>query len=248
MGSLAVQASPAADALTPWPSIPELNDADYFAEVLELSGKSEEVLDQEIAKRATSLGIEVPTRPPTADKRNTSSAESSSTVATYHVRTFSSASRGSASTALTTHSSVIVVIPVPNDTAPTLPTPRRRSKTLSFSHYDKYLAQIDPNINQPKFLKEPPPDVDVSGVSLFSVSTRKSFASVKSGIKKRIKWKRKGENAVQFPVFVKSRRDVYCGVANIALGLAYAAAMILISSPRRKIFLAATHIAGSVLR
>jgi hypothetical protein len=103
------------------------------------------------------------------------------------------------------------VVPVANDTTPAAPAPRRRSKTLSFSHYDKYLAQIDPNINQPKFLKEPPPDVDISGLSLFSVSTRKSFASVRSGIKKRIRWKRKGLDAVQFPVFVGSSWDAHLG-------------------------------------
>jgi hypothetical protein len=212
MGSLAVPAialaapdvaaqQPAADALPP-----ELSDHDFLVEVLRLpaDGKRTEAdLDRELAERARELGISDPSSRPstsTADdisKRNTSSAESATTATTSHGRTFSSASDGSAaSTAITSQSSVVVEAYNASAGNPTLaaaPTlSRRRSKSLSFSHYEKYLQQIDPNINQPKFLKEPPPDtIDTSAQSLFSVSTRRSYVSIKRGIKSRMRWRKK---------------------------------------------------------
>jgi hypothetical protein len=168
---------------------PELDEASYSAAVLLLDQSTTETsLDDELAIKAGALGISI-SRPSTSDKRNTSSAESASTVATFHARTFSSASNDSGRTTLTSYSSF--------DASPSADTPiksvsRRGSKTLNFSQYEKYLAQVDPNINQPKFLKGPPPEpVSTTAPSLFSVSTRGSYVSFKRGLKNKMRWRKK---------------------------------------------------------
>jgi len=192
MGSLACHSVSAVDLAQAGDALPpELAELAYCREVLQLAvDKSEAMAEGELLARATALGLP-PSQVPAAEKRNTSSAESNSTVATSHVRTFSNASNGSASTVLTAHSSIFDS-PIPHTTASAVIAPRRRSKSLAFSHYDKYLQHIDPNINQPKFLKEPPPEpADTSGQSVFSVSTRKSYLSIKRGIKNSMRWRRK---------------------------------------------------------
>jgi hypothetical protein len=163
------------------------------------------------------LGIQLPT-PPTEDKRNTSSAESqASTVATYHARTFSSASNASSNTVLTSRSSIAAAPAGAALAAPAIVT-RKRSKSLSFSQYEKYLSSIDPTLSQPKFLKEPPPEQrDVSGQSLFSVSTRKSLFSIKDGIK-RIRWKKKTKSNIQIRVLVPSPFNFLLVYAFLILG------------------------------
>ena len=76
---------------------------------------------------------------------------------------------------------------------------------MSFSQYERYLQQIDPNINQPKFLKEPPPDsVDPSAQSIFSVSTRKSLFTIKRSIKTKVRWRRKSIAQIEVPMFVEA--------------------------------------------
>jgi hypothetical protein len=165
--------------------------------VLQLpSGKSEDCIEHELIARARRLGIAPsPSSSHNAsDKRYTSSAESASTVPTYHVRTFSTASNDSASTALTVQSSIFT--PPSPEVAPAAANDKRPPpRNLNFSHYDKYLTQIDKNLDQPKFrnsiLASSAATTDPSSKSLFSVSTRRSLASVKSNIKHKIRWRRK---------------------------------------------------------
>ncbi|OHF03436.1 IBR domain-containing protein [Colletotrichum orchidophilum] len=191
MGSLAGQTSSSPDIarLPPVMTTPEDGEAEYSAQVLRLSSqRSEAIVEEELLAKATALGIS--TSRFSHDKRNTSSAESqTSTIATQHVRTFSTASRGSASTTLTSHPSLNAV-PIAADVPPQS-LARKRSKSLSFSQYDKYLSQIDPNMHQPKIQKTPPPiPHDTSAHSLFSVTSRRSYFSIKEGMRK-IRWKRK---------------------------------------------------------
>lgn len=172
-------------------NLPELSDAVYFKEVLRLPvEKSEDHIEDELVARARQLGISPsPSSHNASDKRYTSSAESASTVPTYHARTFSTASNDSASTALTAHSSVFAA-PSPEVT-PAIANDKRRPRSLNFSQYDKYLSQIDRNLDQPKFRKSSAIVADPSSRSLFSVSTKRSLASVKSTIKNRMRWRRK---------------------------------------------------------
>ncbi|KAK6225043.1 IBR domain-containing protein [Colletotrichum tabaci] len=186
MASLAGQTSstpemaPSTSAL---PS-PEDDEAEYLAQVLctPSSQRSEAAIEEELVARANALGISMSRLSP--EKRNTSSAESqTSTIATQHVRSFSTASRDSASTTLTSHPS-LHAIPIAAD-APPHSLARKRSKSLGFSQYDRYLSQIDPNIHQPKIQKASPSLVhDTSTHSLFSVTSRRSYFSIKEGIRK----------------------------------------------------------------
>lgn len=194
MGSLVLQTSSIPDMapLSAVLSSPEDDEAEYLAQVLRLSTQmSEADVEEKLMAKATELGIS--TSRLSAQKRNTSSAESqASTTATQHVRTFSTASRDSASTTLTSHPSLnaISTAAAAADSSPNALV-RKRSKSLSFSQYDKYLSQIGPNIHQPRIQKTPPPGtLETSAHSLFSVSTRRSYFSIKEGIRK-IRWARR---------------------------------------------------------
>lgn len=168
--------------------IPELGDAVYFSEVLKLPvEKSESHVEDELIARARALGLSP--APLSRDKRYTSSAESASTAITYHGRTFSTASNGSASTDVTVHSSIFD--PAVSESASVEHSDKRGQKSLNFSQYDKYLSVVDKNLDQPKFRKAAVAAADPSSRSLFSVSTRRSLASVKSNIKSKIRWRRK---------------------------------------------------------
>lgn len=188
MGSLALQASlpldmaPSGDFLAS-----ELSDADYLAEVLRLTTEQSETnVDNELAAKAAALGISI-ARPSSHDQPNGSlAAESEITVTNNgHVRSLSAGSHGSSSTAVTSHSSTQAVS---NADSASNAASRVRSKSLNFSQYDKYLAQLEPNLNQPKFVTITPSE---SAPSIFSVSTRRSYVSIKNGLKTKIRWKRK---------------------------------------------------------
>ncbi|EFQ26574.1 IBR domain-containing protein [Colletotrichum graminicola] len=185
MASLAGQTCSTPD-MAPWTAVlpsTEDDEAEYLTQVLHLAPEvSEAAIEDELIAKANALGISISRLSP--EKRNTSSAESqTSTIATQHVRTFSTASRNSASTTLTSHPSLHAV-PVTADTPPHSLV-RKRSKSLGFSQYDKYLSQIDPNIDQPKIQKASPSITHgVSTHSLFSVSSRRSYFSIKEGIRK----------------------------------------------------------------
>ncbi|TEA20413.1 putative E3 ubiquitin-protein ligase ariadne-2 [Colletotrichum sidae] len=195
MATLARHTSSTPD-MAPCPAIlpsPEDDEAEYLDQVLCLPLQtSEAAIEEELVAKAAALGIS--TSGLSADSCNNYTAESrASTVATQHVRTFSTASRDSTSTTLTSHhSESVAALPAstPAD-APPVPLARKRSKSLTFSLYDKYLTQLDPNIHQPKIQKAPPPiALDNSAHSLFSVTSRRSYFSIKEGIRK-IRWRRR---------------------------------------------------------
>ncbi|KAK1965077.1 IBR domain-containing protein [Colletotrichum sublineola] len=185
MASFAGQMCSTSDMVPSTTLLPSTEDdeAEYLAQVLHLAPeRSEAAIEEELMAKANALGISVSRL--SHEKRNTSSAESqTSTIATQHVRTCSTASRDSASTTLTSHPSLHAV-PIIAD-APPHSLARKRSKSLGFSQYDKYLSQIDPNIDQPKIQKESPSITHgASTHSLFSVSSRRSYFSIKEGIRK----------------------------------------------------------------
>ena len=180
--------------------VPELSDIDYFNDVLRLpTHKFETHIDDEVDARAIALGIPV-SQLAKSDKRNTSSAESASTVATtHHTRTFSTASHDSACTALTAHSSIYNP---PSEKVPPDAKSSTRSwaNSLKFTQYDKYLLRLSPKLDQTKLLRPSTPPEHTGAQSLFSVKTKKSFLSVKSGLKKRMRWARKTTESTDLPV------------------------------------------------
>ncbi|KAF3357301.1 hypothetical protein HYQ45_005199 [Verticillium longisporum] len=204
MGSLAGVSTSPTDATTSatddTTSPPELNDTDYYNHVLHLPGPEAQIaLQRDLLAKAASLGIKLPEHMLSTDqKRNTSSAESQgSTIATYHARTFSSTSSASASTALTSRSLLVDN----NDSEASLKVgSAKRAKNTSFTYYDRYLTQIDPNLDQPKFLKSHSVELpDNSAQSLFSVSTRRSFINIKDGLR-RIRRKKKAASGLDRPM------------------------------------------------
>ncbi|RFU75631.1 ibr domain-containing [Trichoderma arundinaceum] len=167
-------------------AIPELSDSDYTAEVLRLPlGKTEAQADQELVAKANAAGIAA-TLPSVASKRHPASSCSVSSFGTQQERTFSNASNGSASTALTPHSSVFGP---PSSLFDSGSGERRGSTTsLTFSHYERYISSIDSVSNPHKPPKAPPAVNDDSARSVTSVSSKKGH---RVSIKDRLRWKRK---------------------------------------------------------
>lgn len=191
MGSLAIQlpiANNAADAMIVNP-LDELNDAAFVIEVLH-SGHTEEQLEEELVAKATALGITIPRPPSPVERDNCPGAESDTTLSSSHNRSTSSSSDETADVAISSNQPER-----PNESADAagpalpLPAPRVRSRSLNFSTYDKYLSQVEPNLCQPKFLKLTPAAVD-SARTAFGIQTRKSYISIKNGLKNRVRWKK----------------------------------------------------------
>lgn len=189
MGSLATQlpvANNAAEAMTVNP-LDELNDAAFVVEVL-LSGHTEEQLEEDLIAKATALGVSIP-RPPSLAEKN--GDESDDTLSSSHARNTSSGSAETAIALVTSNQSSQpeTRIPTQSPTRPQ-PGPRARSRSLNFSTYDKYLSQLEPNLCQPRFLKRTPAPTG-SMPSVFSFRTRKSYISIKNGLKSRVLWRKR---------------------------------------------------------
>ncbi|KAI0838216.1 hypothetical protein F5Y06DRAFT_52472 [Hypoxylon sp. FL0890] len=176
-----VQKQPSMDlAGDPDGTPPELREADYLTQVLQLSPEKSEAYLNELIMKATKLGIAMscPSSVASIDKRNPSGAESSVTIDTNHARTTSTGSEGTASTNLTSNSSNNG-FPEPTGRIIT----RKRSRALTFALYENYLAQVEPNLNQPKFISPSPTETE-SAPSIFSVSTSRSYLSLRRGLSK----------------------------------------------------------------
>ena len=175
--------------VSPTPS--ELEEETYCHEVLQLDGNTTEfVLDEQFIQRAKALGISTSRPESPHGDHPTSATESTFTLASpaNHARTCSTSSTNSASTALTTHSSTAISTAAlrPSAVGTAASLTRRRSNSLSFSQYDKYLASIDTGIaTQPK-IQTPRPSAEPSH-SIFKV---KSYRILKQGIKLRLGWKK----------------------------------------------------------
>ncbi|KAK2067332.1 hypothetical protein P8C59_001083 [Phyllachora maydis] len=164
----------------------ELDDVDYLREaLLQPTVVTEADVDRPLFARAAALDLAIPpSRPTTADKPDTAGAESAVTAVSQHARTASTGSDGSVSTGLTSNHSLVIPATL-TETAAHLVIARQRSHSLNFSHYDKYLSQVDPHLSQPKFLNVPYAR-PARTTSLFSVSTRRSIKGLGQSITARI--------------------------------------------------------------
>jgi hypothetical protein len=165
----------------------EYSDSDYAREVLQLEdGQTEEGVDQDLTKEAEKLGIII-SRPPTPnDNPHISMCESAITVGSHHARTGSTGSEASDSTGMTSRSSNEQL----ENSTPLHARKRSSSRrSLSFSEYEKYLAQTEAQ-DAAKSGYNPPPIPNEPAPSLFSVSTRKSYVSIKNGFKNRFRFRR----------------------------------------------------------
>ena len=165
----------------------EFNDGDYLREVLQLNeGRTEAFFDDDITREAEKLGIAI-TRSSTPSRNpHDSLCESAATVASHH-RTASSGSQESTSTGLTS------TLSNEHSDFPTSMQSRKRNSTrrsLSFSEYEKYLGQMEKQRGTTAGLAAPPIPAEPAP-SLFSVSTRRSYQSIRNGFKNRFRLSRK---------------------------------------------------------
>lgn len=164
----------------------EYNDSDYVREVLQLAiGNTEALFDESINQEAEKLGITIsrPSTPKNNHENHNSLSNSAVTVGSHHARTTSSSSQESASTGMTSRSSIEQAENF------TLSQARKRScakMNLSFSEYERYLAQH----NAQEARNYPPPLPAEPAPSLFSVSTRKSYNSIKRTFSRRFRLRR----------------------------------------------------------
>jgi hypothetical protein len=163
----------------------EFNDDEYIREVLQLEGmgQTETLLDERLNKEAEKLGISI--TEPTAileDLIETSFSDSAA-ADSDHTRTASSVSQNSSSTGLTSRCSTENL--ENSSTAHFCGKRSNSRRSLSFHDYEKYLEQIDEHNTK---AVPPVPAIPSSepAVSLFSVSTRRSYASFKNGLRKKI--------------------------------------------------------------
>lgn len=170
----------------------EYSDEEYVYEVLQLDrGQTEAFFDSDLAQQAQKLGITI-TIPSSQNEfqhgAQQSLSESADTATTRHARTLSSGSQGSASTGLTSRSSDDFVNPLVAHPTKVRKRPSS-SRSLSFAEYEKYLAQHHAQ-NTRKLTPAPPPIPSEPAPSLFSVSTRKSYTSIKNGFRNKFKLRR----------------------------------------------------------
>jgi len=165
----------------------EYNDEEYFREVLQLgNGQTEALFDESLTKEAEKLGITI-SRPPSSNAQNPnhdSMRDSGMTVGSHH-RTASSGSQGSVSTGMTSRSSNEL------DSAGHVRKRPSTRRSLSFTEYDKYLSQHEAQEAMKTGVVMPPPMPAEPAPSLFSVSTRRSYVSIKNGIKNKLQFRRK---------------------------------------------------------
>lgn len=181
----AVMASPISIAM-------EYSEEEYAREVLQLGmGQREALYDEDLVQQAERLGIVV-ARPevPEKYKKNIqgSLTESADTSTASRARTGSSGSLGSASTGITSRGSFEHVNPLRANPTQVHTKPQLKGEP-SFSEYEKYIVQHTPKEAR-KSANSPPPIPTEPAPSLFSVSTKKSFSSVRNGFKTKFRFGR----------------------------------------------------------
>lgn len=193
MGSLAFlksqsagAANNASDKSLPAAALAELNDGDYIREVLQPGtnmAASEMELEQVLEAKAEALGITIRPHTPIRD----SSGSDSRSPLSSHARNTSTGSNDTTDTTPTT----VPPSPTKSCEEPSLPpSPIARPRCLTFSLYDKYLAQVEPDLNPPKFIKQTSPPADVVP-NIFSLTSRKSVVTITNGLKAKVRWKKR---------------------------------------------------------
>lgn len=163
----------------------EFNDSDYEKEVLQLEGTCEIVVDEALAREATTLGIDLLRILTASLNADISGRDSTATATSDGIRTSSVESGASASTGITSSSSNHQSIIGSPSIASKVSTDKR---PLSFSAYGRFLAKLEAQQQAIEGLahitpsKRPP--------SIFSVSTQKSYNGLKSSFKSHFKLRR----------------------------------------------------------
>ncbi|GAP92099.2 putative IBR domain-containing protein [Rosellinia necatrix] len=144
--------------------------------VLQLSAENVEAHIDELIVNAAKLGVSFPLSPSSGsmiDSPDNLGTESNATSDTAHVRTASTGSQQSASTAPVLHSSNND----PHHSGNILT--RRRSRKLTFVQYDKYLSSFKPNLDRSKYLASASVEATPS---LLRISTSKGYRIIRRSI------------------------------------------------------------------
>ena len=160
---------------------PELREADYVREVLARpDGTTEADIEEELLAKAAALGIELPTsgRSSTQEQRTLEDkclAPRPGPQLTHQVFAGSDDRADAAGPAPQVSDPAAAA--VATTTAATTQTEgsaaRRRSKSPSFSQYDRYISQVDPALDQSKFLRPNHDNAEWSAGILVKSSTRR---------------------------------------------------------------------------
>ncbi|KAK4168660.1 ribonucleases P/MRP protein subunit POP1 [Cladorrhinum sp. PSN259] len=165
---------------------PELSDADYLREVLLVhpAGTTEDDIERELAEKASALGVDLPIgrRLDYDALHNVSSDDSVETLIIQHNRTISTSSNATSASGLTSRHSTVIPATLTESSAA-----RRRSRSLTFSHYEKYLGQINPALDQPRFHRPNHEKTERAGGLLRRSGTRKGVQELKRSITKRLR-------------------------------------------------------------
>ncbi|KAK0666324.1 hypothetical protein QBC41DRAFT_153610 [Cercophora samala] len=173
---------------------PELSDIDYLREVLgqqQPNGKTEADIELELVGKAVALGIELPIEGGGTVEEPLSGIsadeESDDTFTRQHGRTVSTSSNETVNSGFGSHASRhSIVLPA----TLTESAARRRSRSLTFSQYEKYLGQINPALDQPKFMRPQHDKTERSVGILVRSGTRKGVRDLKRSITSRLKRRR----------------------------------------------------------
>jgi hypothetical protein len=186
---MAPQSLPPADPVDGRAVPTELGDVDYAREVFgRTDGATEADIERELMAKASALGmnLSISGGPDTQDPR-TPAGGLDDTLALLHGRTVSTGSNGTAVSRIESHTSHL------SATMPATLTEgqgRRRSRSLSFSQYDKYLSQIDPALDQPKFLRPNSNKTEWSAGIVIKSGTRKGVKGFTRSIANRLRRRR----------------------------------------------------------
>ncbi|KAK3395481.1 hypothetical protein B0T20DRAFT_36071 [Sordaria brevicollis] len=133
-------------------SPPELDESEYLHEVFGISTENaittEAEIEKSLTEKASSLGIDVSNITDKLGNPTATSARSSTLVSAQPCSTDSTT--GTETAPGTDHefaSNSSAAMPA----TLTQSTSRKRSNTVNFSQYDKYLTQLEPALHQPKF-------------------------------------------------------------------------------------------------
>ncbi|KAL2183236.1 hypothetical protein L209DRAFT_695355 [Thermothelomyces heterothallicus CBS 203.75] len=134
--------------------LPELADADYVREVLARSdGATEADIEHELLSKAAALRIELPASAfPDAQERSHEPQAPGAQRQNGAAPTGSDGGSADSTTTTTTTTTTTSPTTMTRETTST----RRRSRSLSFSQYERYISQVDPALEQSKFQKSEP--------------------------------------------------------------------------------------------
>ncbi|KAK4148969.1 hypothetical protein C8A00DRAFT_47328 [Chaetomidium leptoderma] len=172
---------------------PELGDVDYVREVLARPDCATEAdIEQELVAKATALQIELPiSGQPSPKYYGVTAGEPPGTPGSQHTRAVSTGSDGPEDTGVTPPTS-----DPPGPAAPptTDALTRKRSRTVSFSQYDRYISQVDPALAQPKPPRPTHEKSEWSAGIVIKSGTRKGVRGFTRSIAARLRRKRPSPN------------------------------------------------------